>query len=36
MLEQGARRVASDWSNGVNHGGLRPSKIIATKYQAIE
>ena len=29
-------RTADDWSNGVNHGGLWPSKIVATKYQAVE
>jgi alkylation response protein AidB-like acyl-CoA dehydrogenase len=29
-------RVASDWSTGVNHGGLWPSKIIAAKYNAVE
>ena len=29
-------RVADDWSNGVNHGGLWASKIIAAKYQAVE
>lgn len=29
-------RVASDWSTGVNHGGLWPSKIIAAKYSAVE
>jgi len=29
-------RVASDWSNGVDHGGLWPSKIVASKYHAVE
>jgi alkylation response protein AidB-like acyl-CoA dehydrogenase len=29
-------RVADDWSNGVNHGGLWASKIVAAKYQAVE
>jgi alkylation response protein AidB-like acyl-CoA dehydrogenase len=29
-------RVADDWSSGVNHGGLWPSKIVAAKYQAVE
>lgn len=29
-------RVASDWSTGVNHGGLWPSKIVAAKYNAVE
>jgi alkylation response protein AidB-like acyl-CoA dehydrogenase len=27
-------RVADDWSNGVNHGGLWPAKIFAAKYHA--
>lgn len=29
-------RVAGDWSDGVDHGGLWPSKIVAAKYQAVE
>jgi alkylation response protein AidB-like acyl-CoA dehydrogenase len=29
-------RVADDWSNGVNHGGLWPAKIFAAKYHAVE
>ena len=29
-------RVASDWSSGVDHGGLWPSKITAAKYQSVE
>jgi alkylation response protein AidB-like acyl-CoA dehydrogenase len=29
-------RLAADWSNGVNHGGLWPSKIVAAKYHAVE
>lgn len=29
-------RVASDWSDGVAHGGLWPSKIVAAKYSAVE
>jgi alkylation response protein AidB-like acyl-CoA dehydrogenase len=28
--------VAEDWSNGVNHGGLWPAKILAAKYRAVE
>lgn len=28
--------VASDWSSGVNHGALWPSKIVAAKYHAVE
>jgi alkylation response protein AidB-like acyl-CoA dehydrogenase len=29
-------RVATDWSAGVNHGGLWPSKLVACKYHAVE
>lgn len=29
-------RVAEDWSAGVDHGGLWPSKIVAAKYHAAE
>jgi alkylation response protein AidB-like acyl-CoA dehydrogenase len=29
-------RIADDWSTGVNHGGLWPSKIVAAKYHAVE
>jgi alkylation response protein AidB-like acyl-CoA dehydrogenase len=29
-------RITSDWSSGVNHGGLWPSKIVAAKYNAVE
>jgi alkylation response protein AidB-like acyl-CoA dehydrogenase len=29
-------RIANDWSTGVNHGGLWPSKIVAAKYHAVE
>ena len=29
-------RTANDWSNGVDHGGLWPSKIVACKYHAVE
>ncbi len=28
--------VANDWSNGVDYGGLWPSKIVACKYHAVE
>jgi alkylation response protein AidB-like acyl-CoA dehydrogenase len=28
--------VAEDWSNGVDHGALWPSKIFAAKYRAVE
>jgi alkylation response protein AidB-like acyl-CoA dehydrogenase len=29
-------RIADDWSTGVAHGGLWPSKIVAAKYHAVE
>jgi alkylation response protein AidB-like acyl-CoA dehydrogenase len=29
-------RVASDWSEGVDHGSTWPSKIVAAKYHAVE
>ena len=29
-------RTAEDWSNGVDHGGLWPAKLVATKYHAVE
>lgn len=29
-------QIATDWSTGVNHGGLWPSKIVAAKYHAVE
>lgn len=29
-------RVAADWSGGVNHGGLWPSKIVAAKHRAVQ
>jgi alkylation response protein AidB-like acyl-CoA dehydrogenase len=29
-------RIATDWSSGVNHGGLWPSKLVACKYRAVE
>lgn len=28
--------IAEDWSNGVHHGALWPSKIFAAKYRAVE
>jgi len=31
-----AERVADDWSNGVDHGGLWPAKLVAAKYKAVE
>ena len=29
-------RVAADWSNGVDHGGLWPSKLVSAKHHAVE
>src|SRR5207249_7494739 len=29
-------KVAEDWSNGVNHGGNWPLKIVSAKYHAVE
>jgi alkylation response protein AidB-like acyl-CoA dehydrogenase len=29
-------RVADDWSNGVDHGGLWPAKLVSAKYKAVE
>jgi alkylation response protein AidB-like acyl-CoA dehydrogenase len=29
-------QVAADWSNGVNHGGEWPAKIVAAKYHCVE
>jgi alkylation response protein AidB-like acyl-CoA dehydrogenase len=29
-------RTAADWSDGVDHGGLWPAKLVATKYHAVE
>ena len=29
-------RVAEDWSNGVDHGGAWPAKIVSAKYHAVE
>lgn len=29
-------RVAEDWANGVDHGGLWPSKLVSAKYHAVE
>ena len=31
-----AERVADDWSSGANHGGLWPSKLVATKFHCVE
>jgi alkylation response protein AidB-like acyl-CoA dehydrogenase len=29
-------KTAADWSNGVDHGGMWPAKLVATKYHAVE
>ena len=29
-------QVAEDWSNGVDHGGLWPSKLVSAKYHCVE
>lgn len=29
-------RIASDWSSGVDHGGLWPAKLVAAKYHAVQ
>ena len=29
-------RVAQDWSDGVDHGGDWPAKIVSAKYHAVE
>jgi alkylation response protein AidB-like acyl-CoA dehydrogenase len=29
-------RIADDWSNGVDHGGLWPSKLVSAKYHCVE
>jgi alkylation response protein AidB-like acyl-CoA dehydrogenase len=29
-------RIAADWSNGVDHGGLWPLKLVSAKYHAVE
>jgi alkylation response protein AidB-like acyl-CoA dehydrogenase len=29
-------RVAEDWSNGVDHGGAWPAKIVSAKYHTVE
>ncbi len=35
-LEPLIDRTAEDWSNGVDHGGAWPSKIVTSKYRATE
>ena len=34
--EAHVERIAADWSNGVDHGGAWPAKLIAAKYNAVE
>src|SRR5919201_2070718 len=29
-------RIAEDWSNGVDHGGQWPAKLVAAKYRCVE
>ena len=29
-------RIAEDWSNGVDHGGQWPAKLVAAKYHCVE
>jgi alkylation response protein AidB-like acyl-CoA dehydrogenase len=29
-------RIADDWTQGVDHGGMWPLKIVATKYRTVE
>jgi len=29
-------RIAEDWTNGVDHGGQWPAKLVATKYHCVE
>jgi alkylation response protein AidB-like acyl-CoA dehydrogenase len=29
-------RLADDWSNGVDHGGMWPAKLVSGKYHAVE
>ena len=40
MELEGARphveKTTEDWSNGVDHGGLWPAKLVATKHHAVE
>jgi alkylation response protein AidB-like acyl-CoA dehydrogenase len=31
-----ADRIAEDWTNGVDHGGLWPAKLVAAKYHCVE
>ena len=29
-------RIADDWTNGVDHGGEWPAKLVSAKYHAVE
>jgi len=31
-----ADRIAEDWTNGVDHGGMWPAKLVAAKYHCVE
>jgi alkylation response protein AidB-like acyl-CoA dehydrogenase len=35
-IEPQLDRLADDWTQGVNHGGAWPVKIVATKYRTVE
>ena len=35
-IEPHLEKVAEDWSNGVDHGGTWPSKIVSAKHHAVE
>jgi len=35
-IKSHVERIASDWSAGVNYGGLWPAKLVAAKYRAVE
>ncbi|PWU09593.1 MAG: acyl-CoA dehydrogenase [Terriglobia bacterium] len=35
-IEPHLERIATDWSNGVDHGAEWPAKIFAAKYRAVE
>jgi alkylation response protein AidB-like acyl-CoA dehydrogenase len=35
-IEPHLARIAEDWSNGVDHGGLWPAKLVSLKYHSVE
>jgi len=35
-IEPLIEKIAQDWSNGVDHGGAWPAKIVSAKYRAVE